>query len=104
MENRRIKNIIVDSLNLTELKGKKLFLKILQTVKKFLLLQELGENFQSFHFCSWSKQRSTHTPFFFSSNAPKNYQEYTFVMMMNCFCGMVDWRKAFNLISSRKHC
>ena len=55
----------MDSLNLTELKGKKLFLKILQTVKKFLLLQKLGENFQSFHFCSWSKQRSTHTPFFF---------------------------------------
>ena len=25
-------------------------------------------------------------------------------MMMNCFCGMVDRRKAFNLISSRDHC
>ena len=24
------------------------------------------------------------------------------MMMMNCFCGMVDWRKAFSLISS--HC
>ena len=26
------------------------------------------------------------------------------MMMMNCFCGMVDWRKAFSLISSRDHC
>ena len=25
-------------------------------------------------------------------------------MMMNCFCGMVDRRKAFSLISSRDHC
>ena len=24
--------------------------------------------------------------------------------MTNCFCGMVDWRKAFSLISSRGHC
>ena len=26
------------------------------------------------------------------------------VMMMNCFCGMVDRRKAFSLIFSRDHC
>ena len=26
------------------------------------------------------------------------------VMMMNCFCDMVDQRKAFSLISSRDHC
>ena len=26
------------------------------------------------------------------------------MMMMNCFCGMVDWQKAFSLISSRDHC
>ena len=26
------------------------------------------------------------------------------MMMMNCFCGMVDWRKAFSLISSQGHC
>ena len=26
------------------------------------------------------------------------------MMMMNCFCGMVDWRKAFSVISSRDHC
>ena len=26
------------------------------------------------------------------------------VMMMNCFCSMVDRRKAFSLISSRDHC
>ena len=25
------------------------------------------------------------------------------IMMMNCFCGMVDQRKAFSLISSRDH-
>ena len=26
------------------------------------------------------------------------------MMMMNCFCGMVDRRKAFSLISSQEHC
>ena len=26
------------------------------------------------------------------------------MMMMNCFCGMVDRRKVFSLISSRDHC
>ena len=26
------------------------------------------------------------------------------MMMMNCFCGVVDRRKAFSLISSRGHC
>ena len=26
------------------------------------------------------------------------------MMMMNCYCGMVDRRKAFSLISSRDHC
>ena len=25
-------------------------------------------------------------------------------LLMNCFCGMVDWRKAFSLISSWDHC
>ena len=64
MENQRIKNMLADSLNLTKIKGKKLFLKILQTVKTFLLFQKLGENFQSFHFCSWCKQRSLRIPFF----------------------------------------
>ena len=28
----------------------------------------------------------------------------TIMMMMNCFCGMVDQRKAFSLISSWDHC
>ena len=26
------------------------------------------------------------------------------MMMMNCFCGMIDQRKAFGLISSQEHC
>ena len=26
------------------------------------------------------------------------------LMMMNCFCGMVDRRKAFSLVSSQDHC
>ena len=64
MENQRKENISADNLNLTEIKGKKSFLKILQTVKTFMLLQKLGENFQSFHFCSWCKQRSLRKPFF----------------------------------------
>ena len=29
---------------------------------------------------------------------------YVSLMMMNCFCRMVDCRKAFSLISSRHHC
>ena len=29
---------------------------------------------------------------------------HVFMWIMNCFCGMVDWRKAFSLISSRDHC
>ena len=29
---------------------------------------------------------------------------YCGLMMMDCFCGMVDGRKAFSLISSRDHC
>ena len=26
------------------------------------------------------------------------------VMMMNCFCGMIDQQRVFSLISSRDHC
>ena len=29
---------------------------------------------------------------------------FVMMMMMNCFCGMVDRRKAFSLIYSRDHC
>ena len=29
---------------------------------------------------------------------------FALMMMMNCFCGMVDRRKAFSLISSWDHC
>ena len=29
---------------------------------------------------------------------------FIMMMMMNCSCGMVDWRKVFSLISSRDHC
>ena len=29
---------------------------------------------------------------------------FKWMMVMNCFCGMVDPRKAFSLISSRDHC
>ena len=47
MENQRIKNILADSLNLTEIKGKKSFLKILQTVKTFLLLQNWERIFKA---------------------------------------------------------
>ena len=31
-------------------------------------------------------------------------QRQVIMRMMNCFCGMVDLRKAFSLISSRVHC
>ena len=32
------------------------------------------------------------------------WQRIMMIMMMNCFCGMVDRRKGFSLISSRNHC
>ena len=35
---------------------------------------------------------------------PFTFQTRTILMMMNCFCGMVDQRKAFSLISSWDHC
>ena len=34
----------------------------------------------------------------------KASEELMMMMMMNCFCGMADWRKAFSLISSRCYC
>ena len=40
-----------------------------------------------------------------SGNFKTNYSiENLMMMMMNCFCRMVDRRKAFSLISSRVHC
>ena len=33
-----------------------------------------------------------------------NYSMSWWMMMMNCFCGIVDGQKAFSLISSRDHC
>ena len=32
------------------------------------------------------------------------FNKFVMMMMMNCSCGMIDWRKAFSLISSRDHC
>ena len=29
---------------------------------------------------------------------------YLAMIMMNCFCGIVDWQKVFSLISSQDHC
>ena len=40
------------------------------------------------------------------SNLSKDVPATLMVMMimMNCFCGMVDWRKTFSLIFSQDHC
>ena len=38
------------------------------------------------------------------SNSLFELKKTPLMMMMNCFCGMVDRRKAFSLISSRDHC
>ena len=47
-------------------------------------------------------------PIFWASLRPVNlFKKETLMMMMmimNCYCGMVDWWKAFSLISSRDHC
>ena len=52
--------------------------------------------------------RSTHSvklrPEDVLKNSPKNVLTMTMIMIRNCFCGMVDGRKAFCLISSRDHC
>ena len=37
------------------------------------------------------------------SDVSKGYGKLTLMMMISCFCGMVDRRKAFCLISSRDH-
>ena len=38
------------------------------------------------------------------SNTPYGKNNQYLLMKMNCFCGMVDWQKAFSLISSQDHC
>ena len=38
------------------------------------------------------------------SRTLSNIWDGILMMMMNCFCGMVDRRKVFSLISSREHC
>ena len=40
----------------------------------------------------------------FNKYSSRNLLHLQMMMMMNCFCGMVDRRKAFSLISSRDHC
>ena len=51
----------------------------------------------------WLKiNRITHWPFTF---VPNKYRRKVRNDELNCFfCEMVDWRKAFSLISSRDHC
>ena len=34
----------------------------------------------------------------------EGHHQYSLMMMINCFRGMVDRQKAFSLISSRDHC
>ena len=41
---------------------------------------------------------------FLTKLALKERDAVIVMMMMNCFCGMVDWRKEFSLISSWDHC
>ena len=42
---------------------------------------------------------------FFDDNIHRNYRLlFNVMMMINCFCGMVDRRKAFSIISSRYYC
>ena len=50
MENQRIKNMLANSLKLTEIKGKKSFLKKLQTVKTFFFIAETGREFPKLPF------------------------------------------------------
>ena len=56
------------------------------------------------HFPKISRDRVISHQLFEDANA--SYLSLTFFkkMVMNCFCGMVDRRKAFSLISSRDHC
>ena len=43
-------------------------------------------------------------PSTFSITVLTVYLVFMMMMIMNCFCGMVDRRKAFSLIFSRDHC
>ena len=49
MENRRIKNILADSLNLTEIKGKKLS-KNIANCKNIFVIAETGRKFSKLPF------------------------------------------------------
>ena len=57
-----------------------------------------------------SAQKWKKTKFYKSVNRARNTTQWfcrpikLMMMMMNCFCGMVDRRKALSLISSRDHC
>ena len=53
----------------------------------------------------FNKTREKQVILLMISNDQQQQQHYfMMMMMMNCFCGMVDQRKAFSLISSRDHC
>ena len=50
MENQRIKNILADSLNLTEIKGKKSFLKKIANCKNIFVIAATGREFSKLPF------------------------------------------------------
>ena len=50
----------------------------------------------------WSLQQASCV--FWHSSTYHDYNNSLVMMMMNSFCGMVDWRKAFSLVSSWDHC
>ena len=70
-----------------------------KAIKLFKLYVKNWVTFHHFFHLSYSKVLLKSVLLF-----SKNVALGKLMMMMNCFCGMVDRRKAFSLISSRDHC
>ena len=63
----------------------------------FLKVSKVQQDFFTFFYVKLFLQQGLN----FASDI---FHFYHYLMVMNCFCGMVDRQKAFRLISSREHC
>ena len=83
--------------------------KIAKSFKSFVFFLYLRGTFFLRSFCRyiWKKKHffnwKCHCLDYIPQKTTSN-RFFALMMMMNCFCGMVDRRKAFSLISSWDHC
>ena len=83
---------------LENLEYKKFFKNVSRKRYKEVTFQKSGNShFSTYFFFKWAVQNFT----------ALNFRSFWRIFVnpeLNCFCGMVDRRKAFSLISSRDHC